>query len=172
MYLFGESGDFISLEMWTCLFTLCNLLILYFIMRKFLFKPVKNMIDTRQKEVDDMYADADRDKEAAAQPKEEYESKLAAATAESEAMLKDATRRAQLREEEILRGAREQAAATLQRADEQIVLEKKRAMNEIKNDVSEMAVDIAAAVLARDIDGEEHSELIDTFIENLGEQHD
>ena len=87
-------------------------------------------------------------------------------------MLKDATRRAQLREEEILREAQDKAAQTIRRADEQIELEKKRAMNEIKDEVSGMAVDIASAILTRDIKREEHAELIDSFIENLGDSHD
>lgn len=58
LYLFGESGDFISLELWTSIFTLCNLVILFFVMKKLLFKPVKKMIDSRQQEVDEMYANA------------------------------------------------------------------------------------------------------------------
>ena len=72
----------------------------------------------------------------------------------------------------MLREAQEKASQTLRRADEQIALEKKRAMNDIKDEVSVMAVDIASAVLARDIKRSEHSELIDSFIENLGESHD
>lgn len=169
---FDKFESFVGVDFWTCLFTLCNLLILYFVMKKLLFKPVKNMIDSRQKEVDDLYADANHDKEAAAQLKAEYEGKLAKATAESEAMLKEAHRRAQLREEEILREAQEKAAQTLKRADEQVALEKKRAMNEIKDEVSVMAVDIASAVLSRDVKASEHKQLIDSFIENLGDSHD
>ena len=72
----------------------------------------------------------------------------------------------------MLREAQAQAAKTLQRADEQIAMEKKRALNDIKDEVSVMAVDIASAVLARDIKRNEHENLIDSFIENLGESHD
>lgn len=172
LYLFGESGDFISLELWTSIFTLCNLVILFFVMKKLLFKPVKKMIDSRQQEVDEMYANANQDKEAAAQMKADYEQKLAHVSEQSAQMLKDATRRAQKREEEILTEAQEKAAQTLKRADEQIEMEKKRALNDIKDEVSGMAVDIASAILARDIKPEEHSELIDSFIENLGDSHD
>lgn len=172
LYLFGESGDFISLELWTSIFTLCNLVILFFVMKKLLFKPVKKMIDSRQQEVDEMYANANQDKEAAAQMKADYEQKLAHTSEQSAQMLKDATRRAQKREEEILTEAQEKAAQTLKRADEQIEMEKKRALNDIKDEVSGMAVDIASAILTRDIKPEEHSELIDSFIENLGDSHD
>ena len=164
--------SFVGVNFWTCLFTLLNLLILYKFMKKLLFKPVKNMIDTRQQEIDDLYADANQSTTDAAALKEQYEHRLAEANAESEEILKVANRKAQLRQEEILRDAQEKAAQTLRRADEQIEMEKKRAMNEIKNDVSVMAVDIAAAVLARDIKQEEHSALIDSFIDKLGDQHD
>ena len=170
--LFLESEPFISLNIWTSIFTLCNLLIVFFVMKKFLFKPVKKMIDDRQKEIDDQYADAEKSKTDAAELKSQYEARLAEANAEKEAILKEAYRKAQLRDEEMLRQAQDKAAATLRRADEQIALEKKRAMNDIKDEVSVMAVDIASAVLARDIKKSEHAELIDSFIENLGESHD
>lgn len=164
--------SFVGVNFWTCLFTFANLVILYLFLKKLLFKPVKDMIDSRQKEIDDLYADANQSKSDAQQLKTEYEARLAAANAESEEILKVANRKAQLRQEQILKEARDQAAQTLRRADEQIKMEKKRAMNEIKDDVSVMAVDIASAVLARNIKREEQSELIDSFIERLGEKHD
>lgn len=164
--------SFVGINFWTCLFTLVNLFILYKFMKKLLFKPVMNMIDARQKEIDDLYADAAQSRESAETMKEEYETRLAEAQAESDRIMKDAVRRAQLREEEIVRDAQEKAAQTLRRADEQVELEKKRAMNEIKDDVSVIAVDIASAVLARSIDGAEHAALIDSFIANLGDSHD
>ena len=170
--LFLASEPFISLNIWTSIFTLCNLLIVFFVMKKFLFKPVKKMIDDRQKEIDDQYADAEKSKTDAAELKSQYETRLAEANAEKEAILKEAYRKAQLRDEEMLREAQDKAAATLRRVDEQIALEKKRAMNEIKDEVSVMAVDIASAVLARDIKASEHSGLIDSFIDNLGDDHD
>ena len=144
----------------------------YWIMKKFLFKPVKKMIDDRQQEIDDLYADANKSKEDAQELKLQYEERLEDANREKEEILRNAYRKAQLREEEILREAHNKAAKTLQRADEQIEREKKRALNDIKEDVSSMAVEIAAAVLERDIKGSEHKALIDAFIENLGERHD
>ena len=100
--------------------------------------------------------------------KAEYEEKLNAATSESEEILKKAVRRAQLREEEILKEANAKAERVLQRAEEQIELEKKQAINEVKNQVSDMAIGIAAAVIERDIDQKEHEAMIDDFINGLG----
>lgn len=164
--------SFVGVNFWTCLFTLVNLFILYKFMKKLLFKPVQNMIDSRQKEIDDLYADADRSKAEAEALKTQYEGQLSEANAERERILKAAHQRALQQQETMLREAQEQAARTLKRADEQIELEKKQARNELKNEVSDMAVQIAGAVLARDVKPAEHEALIDSFIDGLGDSHD
>jgi F-type H+-transporting ATPase subunit b len=162
--------NFVGVNFWTMIIAWVNLLILYLILKKLLFKPIKNMIDSRQKEIDDMYSDAEGSKESAAALKAEYEAKLSRAEEESEQILKTAVRRAQLKEEEILREANKQAERTLERAHEQIELEKKQAINEVKDQVSSMAIGIASAVIERDVSESEHKKLIDDFIGNMGNE--
>lgn len=161
---------FVGVNIWTMLFAWCNLLILYLFLKKLLFVPVKNMIDSRQKEIDDMYSDAESSKKSAEELKKEYENALSSAKEESEEIIKDASRKAELRSEEIIREANAEAAATLARAEEQIALEKKQAMNEMKNELSGMAVSIASAIIERDVSETEHHALIDRFIDELGNE--
>lgn len=162
--------SFVGVNFWTMIFAWVNLLILYIFLKKLLFVPMKKMIDDRQKEIDDMYSDAESAKDGAAQLKSEYEEKISHAESESEEILKNALRRAQLKEEEILKGANEEASRVLERAEEQIALEKKRALNEVKNEVSSMAIGIASAVIERDVSESEHRDLIDDFINNIGNE--
>ncbi len=162
--------SFVGVNFWTMIFAWINLLILYLFLKKILFKPVKNMIDSRQKEIDDMYSDAESSRTEADALKAEYESRLASAKEESEEILKSTQRRAQLREEEIIKSANEEARRAMERATEQAELEKKRILNEVKNEVSEMAIDIASAVIERDVSENEHRELIDEFIRNIGDE--
>ena len=162
--------NFVGVNFWTMIFAWINLLILYFILKKLLFKPVKNMIDQRQNEVDDMYSAAESAEADAKLLKEEYEEKVRRANDESEEILRSAIRRAQLKEEEILREANDKASRTLERAEEQIELEKKRAINEVKNEVSSIALDIASAVIGREVSDKEHEELVNEFIENIGKE--
>ena len=161
--------SFVGVNFFTMIFAWCNLLILYLFLKKILFKPLKNMIDSRQMEIDDMYSDAKDAKDTADELKAEYEIKIEKATEESEEILKKAVRKAQLKEEEILQEANQKAARTLERAAEQVEQEKKRAVNEIKNEVSEMAISIASAVIERDVSKDEHTALIDSFIEKIGD---
>ena len=159
---------FVGVNFWTMIFAWINLLILYLFLKKILFKPLKNMIDSRQKEIDDMYSDAESSRTEAAALKSEYEEKISHASEESEQILRAAHRRAQLKEEEILREANDKAARAIDRAEEQIEQEKKRAINEVKNEVSGLAIDIAAAVIGRDVSAGEHEDLINEFIDNMG----
>ena len=146
---------FVGVNPWTMLFAWVNLLILYLFLKKLAFNPLKNMIDSRQKEIDDMYSEAEDSKKAAGDLKAEYEEKISHATEESE---------------EILRDPNPQAARTIERAEEQIELEKKRALNEVKDEVSAMAIGIASAVIERDVNESEHRDLIDDFINNMGNE--
>ena len=162
--------SFVGVNFWTMIFAWVNLLILYLAFKKFLFGPIKKMIDERQKEIDDTYTDAENARISADELKSEYEEKISKANEESEKILKTALRTAQLKEEEILKEANAQAARTLERAEEQIALEKKQALNDVKNQVSSMAIDIASAVIERDVSESEHRDLIDDFISNIGNE--
>lgn len=166
----GEYQGFVSIDIWTMIFAWCNLIILFLVLKKILFKPLKNMIDTRQREIDDMYSDANKSKTDAENIRATYEQRLQRANEESEQIIRDATRKAQLKEEEILQEAHEMAAKTLKHAEEQIDMEKKQALNDIKDQVSDMAVAIASAVLERDVKKEENADIIDSFIQNLGDE--
>lgn len=161
--------QFIGVNFWTMIAAWFNLLILYLLLKKFLFKPIMNMIASRQKEIDDIYSEAESYRSDAEKSKEQYEAKLEGIKQEGEEYLKETVKRARAREEEIIRAADAKAERALQRAQEQIELEKRRAINEVKDEVSGMAIEIAAAVIERDVDGKEHAELIDDFISKMGE---
>ena len=167
-WFLGEFESFVGVNFWTMIFAWVNLLLIYIALKKFLFKPITNMIESRQKEIDDMYTDAETAKTEAEGMRSEYEERMGEVQKESEELLRSAVRRAQLREEEIIREAEVEAQRTLDRATEQVELEKKRAINEVKDEVAGMAIEIASAVIERDISGEEHKALIDGFIDGIG----
>lgn len=168
--LFEKFESFVGINFFTMIFAWANLLILYLVLRKILFHPIKNMIDSRKKEIDDMYAGAEKDRTEAENMKRSYEQKLENAAEESEQLLRTAQRRARIKEEEILKEAEAEARRTRERADEQIALQKRQAMNDIKDEVSAIAIQIAEAVVARDVKAEEHEALIEGFIKTMGEE--
>ena len=166
----GYFEDFIGVNLWTALFTLLNTLTVIFVGKKFLFKPIMKMIQDRQKEIDDMYTEADTAKASAKAMEEEYKEKLSAAMETGERIVKDATARGQARQEEILRQANAEASAMLSKAEADIAMEKKKAINDAKDEISGMAMAIAEKVVARELTAADQSKLVDDFINELGDQ--
>ncbi len=165
----GEFEALLGVNPWTALFALANFLFLFFMLRKFLFKPVMKMIDDRQKEIDDLYKDAEGAKKDAQAKQQEYDRKLSAAQQTSEQLVREAVARGQSREEEILRQANAQASAMMDKAADDIAREKKKAVNDAKDEISVIALSIAGKVVGRELNDADHARLVDGFIEELGE---
>ncbi len=162
--------SFLGVNPWTALFILLNTLTIFFVARKFLFGPVMKIIEDRQKEIDDMYANANAAQSSAAAMEQEYKLKLSAAVETGERIVKDATIRGQAREEEILRQANAEATAIRDKAAADIAMEKKKAINDAKDEISGMAIAIAEKVVARELNSSDQGKLIDDFINELGDQ--
>jgi F-type H+-transporting ATPase subunit b len=164
--------SFIGINIWTALFTLLNFLLLFFVAKKFLFVPVKKMISDRQQEIDDQYARAEAAETQARELQCAYEQKLEQAVQTGEKLVQEAVARGKSREEEIIRQAHVQADAMLEKASADIAQQKKKALNEAKDEISVIAMDIATKVVGRSIDDADQARLVDSFIENLGESHE
>ena len=161
--------SFLGVNPWTALFILLNTLTIYFVAKKFLIGPVMKIIEDRQKEIDDMYANVDAAQRNAAAMEQEYQRKLSAAAETSEKMVKDAVARGQAREEEILRQANAEAAAIMDKAAADIAMEKKKAINDAKDEISGIAMAIAEKVVGRELQEKDQADLVDAFIRQLGE---
>ena len=166
----GQFQAFVGVNFWDALFVLLNTLTIFFVAKKFLFGPVMKIIADRQKEIDDMYEAAGAAKENAAALETEYKQKLSVAAETSERMVKEAVARGQSREEEIIRQANREADAIRDKAAADIAMEKKKAINDAKDEISEMALAIAGKVVGRELNAADQASLLDHFIEELGEQ--
>ena len=166
----GYFQEFVGVNFWDALFTLLNTLTIFFVAKKFLFGPVMKIIHERQQEIDDMYTKAGQAKEQAALLRSEYEEKLTAAAETSERMVKEAVARGQSREEEILRQANAEANAIRTKASADIAQEKKKAINDAKDEISVIALAIAGKVVGRELSGNDQSTLVDQFIDELGDE--
>ena len=160
---------FIGVNFWTALFVLLNTLTIFFVAKKFLFGPVMKIIADRQKEIDDLYHDAGNAKTSAEALEAEYRLKLESAHTTSEQIIRDAVLRGQAREEEIIRQANAEASAIMDKAAADIAQEKKKAINDAKNEISGLAMAIAGKVVERELNSADQADLIDRFINELGD---
>ena len=141
----------ITLDGWTFLAQVCNLMIQLVIFKKLLLNPVKKVIAERKAKADSQIADAEK------------------LRTEANQIVAAAQKTAAARSEELLGEARAQAAALKQKAEADIAQERKKAVNEVKDAIGGMAMEIASKVVEREIKEADHQDLIDEFIKNVGE---
>lgn len=165
-----ETLEFLSVNFWQTLMAMGNLIILFLIVKKLLFKPVTVILDKRANEVDKIYSDAEDMRTEAKTNKDIYEERLRNAKAETDLMIKTATERATHRGDEIINDANFEAENRKRKAESDISLAKKKAINEMKNNITEMVMDLAQQVVEKEIDPGVHDKLIDDAIKELGER--
>ena len=159
----------ITLDGWTFLAQICNLMIQLVIFKKLLLNPVKKVIAERKAKADNQIADAEKLRTEAEAMKAEYEQNLQNARTEANQIVATAQKTATARSEEIVGEARAQAAALKQKAEADIAQERKKAVNEVKDEIGGIAMEIASKVVEREISEKDHKDLIDEFIKNVGE---
>ncbi|MGM9649116.1 MAG: F0F1 ATP synthase subunit B [Butyricicoccaceae bacterium] len=146
-----------------------NLLLMCLLLSKFLLKPVTKMLEARQNDVDANYADSETAKAEAETLRDDYAKRIAEAKNEAAQITKAAADKANAQGAQIIAEAQQQAAHLKQKAEQQIEMERKKAVNELKNEISGIAIDIAEKVVEREINAKDHEALIQQFIEGVGE---
>ena len=161
--------ELVGLVPWTFVAQICNLFIQVYLIKRFLFKPVNEMLEKRKALADAQIREAEKAKADADAIKTEYEQNMKEAKEKANEILTTAQKTAALQSEEMLKEAASQAAALKSKAESDIAQEKRKAVNEIKDEIGGIAVEIAGKVIEREISEEDHTKLIDEFIANVGE---
>ena len=164
-----EVQQFISIAPWTVIFQILNLLLLMVLFKKYLFKPVMEILEKRQAEIEGHYQEAQQAETDVKAMKADYESKMAGARQEADRVIKTATESANAMSASIVEDARTQADQLKRRAQTEIDLERRRAFDEVKGELSGIALDIASQVIEREVNEKDHEAFIDEFIKNVGE---
>ena len=159
---------FVSIGWWEILVTMCNTLITFLIIKKFLFGPVRKMLAQREEEVKTIFSAAEQAQTDAEQKRAEYTERLSKAKEEAAEIVGSATRRAAERSDEILRESSQQASAMVKKAERVIEQERIKAHKELKDEVADLSVMIASKIVERDVKPEDHERFIEDFIDKVG----
>ena len=146
-----------------------NIFILFFALSCLLFNPARDFLEKRRKKIAEELDQAAQNQKSAAEMKAEYEAKLKAVDKEAEAILEEARRKAKRREAEIIDEAKAEAARIVERAGKEIELERKKALDEMKQEVVSIASLMAGKVVAASIDTKVQDALIDETLKEMGE---
>ena len=146
-----------------------SMLVLFTALSYLLFNPVRDMLEKRRQRVVDDQETAKREKAEAIAFKEEYDLKLKQVEKEAEAILSEARKKAKQNEMKIVADAKEEAARIMARANAEIELEKKRALDDMKQEMISIAAMMAEKVVAASIDTNVQESLIDETLKEMGE---
>lgn len=165
-----QSLDVISVNIWLILISLCNLGLIFWLVKKFLFKPVKAVLAKRQAEIDAHYQAAENARENAESSREQYELKLAGAQAEADGLIQSATATANRRGDRIVADARDKADGIIRQAQNEAELEKKKAQETIRKEIADVSAALTEKLLGREMNQGDHRGMIDSFLNEIGEQ--
>jgi len=165
-----EVQDLVTIDPWTLIAQLLNLFIQVMLIKKFLFKPIREVLAKRKALADAEIAEATKAKEEAQSLKSEYEESMKQARDKANDILNTAQKSASQQSEEIIREANAQAVSIKAKAERDIEQERRKAVNEIKDEIGDMAMEIAGKVIGREINSSDHEKLIDDFINKVGEE--
>lgn len=159
---------------WNILFNMINILILYVLMKKFLFKPINNILEKRQAEADAQLQNAKKAEELAVKSKEDYEASIKDANEEGAAILSKAREEATAEYSRIIEEANKKAGSILEKAAGEAEAEKAKILRSAENDVRELVVNAVAHVTGQKEDAAGDLALYDEFLrqnaaENKGE---
>jgi len=157
----------ISVNIWQILISLVNLLLLTLIVKRFLFKPVKKVMDTRRAAIDEDYAQAKAAREEAEESRRNYEAAMAAARQSGDQIIAEATRTAEYRSNEIVNEAREKATELRRQAEADAKLERRKAEDDMRREIADVSTQLTSKLLRREINEEDHRALIDDFLKDL-----
>ncbi len=150
-------------------FTAINIFILFFGLSYLLFNPVRDVLERRRQKIAGELQSAADDRQAAADMKAEYEAKLSEISKEADAILEEARRKGKAREAEIIEEARAEADRIIARGNREVELERKKAMDEMKQEIVSIASLMAGKVVAASIDTTVQDSLIEETLKEMGE---
>ena len=165
-----QTLDVISVNLWHILVSLLNLVILFFLFKKFLFKPVKKMVADREAAVNSKYEAAKEAEAKAKENEEKWNETLKEAGIKADGIIKNATDIAKSRAEGIIRDADIKADGIVEAAKKEAELERLKATDGIKREIVDVSAAIAEKMLEREVNTEDHRAMIDSFINNIDEK--
>ena len=143
----------VSFNLWQVLISLANLTLLYLGLKKFLYKPVKAVLEGRKAAVAKYYADAEEARNSANAARDEYNAKLATAHSTADEIIHDATVLANRRGDKIVADAHQKAEA----------------FETIRRDIADVSAAMTEQLLKREMNEADHRNMIDEFLKGVGE---
>ena len=165
-----QNLDIISINIWQVVISLANLVILFLILKKFLFEPVRKIRAQREKEIESQYDKAEKARLEAEELKAGWDEKMATADQKANEIINEAVERADARNEVMLYESRERADQIIRKAKADIERDRRDARESIKKEIVDVSQALSEQIIGREINMDDHRYLIDKAIDKIGEE--
>ncbi len=150
------------------IWNILNIIIFFLLMKKFLFKPVTQMMENRQESIKASIKDADNKKAEALKLKGDYEDELRNTKDQATVILKEAKERAEIEYNRILKEAKEESVKAMAQAKLTIELERKKSMESAQAEIVSIALLAAAKIISKNVDEESNKHIFNDFLNEVG----
>ena len=164
-----QTLDVISVNIWQILISLANLLLIFLILKKLLWKPVQKVMDERKAMVDKQFADAADAQAEAEADKAQWAEKLATADDEAAARIAEADETARRHGDRVVADAKEKAEGIIRQAEAEAELERQKATASIREEIADLSAVLAEKMLEREINADDHRAMIASFLDEVGD---
>lgn len=160
----------LSLEPSSLIAVIINIVVLFFLVKLFLFKPIDKMLAAREELLKKQFDEAEAAKTKANELKASYEATIEQAKGESEEIIAQAKAKAQKEYDSIIKSADEDAAKLIEKAQEKIAADKAETMRNMKSEIAVMVMGATAKIMEQSFDKEQNQKFYDEFLAEAGEE--
>lgn len=153
---------------WNIIWTVVNILILSFFLKKFLYKPVTDMMEKRQQLIEGSLQNAEDIKAEAMDLKGQYELELSHAGEEALKILNEAREKSAQETNRQIKETKEEAARILQEASKAIEIEKQKSLQNAQSEIAGIAMLAASKIIGRNVDEDTNKQFLGDFIKEVG----
>lgn len=153
---------------WNIVWTIVNILVLFLLLKHFLFKPITEMMESRTAEIENNLKDAENQKQKASELTAQYEEKLQGAHAEAAQIVSEARQRGQREYDAILKTAGQDAQKEQERARADMEREREEMLRGVQENVTELVLLTASKLSQKELDEESDRKLVDSFLSEAG----
>ena len=153
---------------WNIVWTIVNILVLFLLLKHFLFKPITEMMESRTAEIENNLKDAEDQKQKASELTAQYEEKLQGAHAEAAQIVSEARQRGQREYDAILKTAGQDAQEEQERARADMEREREEMLRGVQENVTELVLLTASKLSQKELDEESDRKLVDSFLSEAG----
>ena len=154
----------LKFEFWSIFEAVANVLILFVLLRIFLFKPLNKIRDERTRTVQDNLDSAEKAKTEAEELRQQYEDSISEAKEKANQIIMKAHEDAESERSAIIRKSQEEAEKIVADADKAIENERKRVLRQAQSEIADLAIEAASKIIGENVDDEKNRRLVDKFL--------